>query len=158
MDKKTCFKCKEVKRLSDFYKHSQMEDGYLNKCKECVRKYAGKQYASLSENPEWMAKERKRCREKNKRLDFWGKYKKKLTKTKRAKLREIKERWRQNNPIARKAHMIAGNAKRSGRLKPQPCAVCGNEKVEMHHADYSKPLEVTWLCRKHHGEVHWKDS
>lgn len=40
-----------------------------------------------------------------------------------------------------------------GGLKPQTCEVCG-EKAEKHHDDYSKPLEVRWLCRKHHLGLH----
>lgn len=41
-----------------------------------------------------------------------------------------------------------------GKLKKQPCAVCGSEKSQMHHEDYTKPLLVRWLCRKHHLELH----
>lgn len=41
-----------------------------------------------------------------------------------------------------------------GKVKKEPCKVCGNEKSQAHHPDYSKPAEVVWLCREHHLELH----
>lgn len=41
-------------------------------------------------------------------------------------------------------------------LDRQPCSECGAEPADAHHPDYTKPLEVVWLCRKHHGEAHRK--
>lgn len=43
-----------------------------------------------------------------------------------------------------------------GKLVRQPCEVCGEIKVDAHHDDYSKPLEVRWLCRLHHRQHHAK--
>ena len=42
----------------------------------------------------------------------------------------------------------------SGKLVRQPCETCGELVVEGHHDDYTKPLEVRWLCKKHHNEHH----
>ncbi len=41
-----------------------------------------------------------------------------------------------------------------GELVRQPCEVCGGEPAEGHHEDYSKPLNVRWLCRLHHLRLH----
>lgn len=49
---------------------------------------------------------------------------------------------------------VARNAVR--KLERQPCQVCGAQKSEAHHPDYSKPLEVIWFCHKHHSEAHRK--
>jgi len=43
---------------------------------------------------------------------------------------------------------------RRGLVKKEPCCICGNENSEGHHTDYSKPLQVAWLCRGCHRELH----
>lgn len=61
-------------------------------------------------------------------------------------------------PQARKqlrAMWLVKGAKEIHALAPQPCEVCGSvERVHAHHKDYSKPLEVTWLCPFHHKQAH----
>jgi hypothetical protein len=64
------------------------------------------------------------------------------------------ERWSAKHPERRKASHIVGNAIRDGHLRKTPCHVCGAEKVEGHHPDYSRPLDVVWLCNPHHREIH----
>lgn len=59
----------------------------------------------------------------------------------------------ERNPLKRAAHVMVGNALRDGRLVRQPCEACG-ECAQAHHDDYSKPLEVRWLCTTHHAEWH----
>jgi len=51
------------------------------------------------------------------------------------------------------ARSIANVAQRRGKLKRKPCERCGG-RAQKHHDDYSKPLEVRWLCRRHHLEFH----
>lgn len=43
-------------------------------------------------------------------------------------------------------------------LDRKPCEVCGATKVEAHHDDYTKPLDVRWLCKRHHAEVHTREE
>jgi hypothetical protein len=63
--------------------------------------------------------------------------------------------WRKNNPSRRKAWRAVENAKRTNKLIPQPCEVCGKKKnIHAHHDDYSKPLKVKWLCLRHHVARH----
>ena len=53
-----------------------------------------------------------------------------------------------NDPVKMAARRLAST------LRKQPCAVCGEAKVEAHHHDYSKPLDVIWLCRSCHIKHH----
>ena len=43
---------------------------------------------------------------------------------------------------------------KKGKLFRKPCVICGELKVQAHHEDYDKPLEVRWLCNKHHRARH----
>jgi hypothetical protein len=53
-----------------------------------------------------------------------------------------------------RSRMVARVARRQGRLKPQPCEQCGSKKSHGHHDDYTKPLEVRWLCIGCHAQKH----
>lgn len=50
-----------------------------------------------------------------------------------------------------KARQIVLKAVTSGQLQRLPCAKCGAAKTEGHHTDYSRPLDVQWLCRACHA-------
>ena len=66
--------------------------------------------------------------------------------------------WRRANSTAYECHKAVGRALKRGDLVKQPCQVCGatdeTTRIDAHHEDYSKPLEVDWLCRSHHMRFH----
>lgn len=41
----------------------------------------------------------------------------------------------------------------AGRIQRGSCSICNSPNAEAHHSDYSKPLDITWLCDKHHGQI-----
>lgn len=54
----------------------------------------------------------------------------------------------------KKARNAVTYAMRMGRLVPLSCEQCGDPDAQAHHDDYSKPLDVRWLCRTHHNHAH----
>ena len=77
-----------------------------------------------------------------------------------AKQAAYQREWRKKHPMTEEqrerdnARSYAGVYLRRGVLKRLPCSVCGNERTQMHHPDYRKPLDVIWLCGKHHRDLH----
>jgi hypothetical protein len=57
-------------------------------------------------------------------------------------------------PERSRARSLARYAVKIGALIKKPCNVCGSIKVEGHHPNYDEPLNVIWLCKKHHVEAH----
>jgi ribosomal protein L37AE/L43A len=127
---KPCFKCGETKPLAEFYPHPMMSDGHLNKCKPCAISDVRRDRRL---NP--AVQERDRARGNRQTAESIRAY-------------------REKNPAAYKAHTAVSNAVRDKRLFKEPCLFCGNEKVHGHHRDYSKPLDVIWLCAKCHHRLH----
>ena len=62
--------------------------------------------------------------------------------------------YRKANPEKRKAHEAVRAALLNGSLVSLPCSECGETKTEAHHYAYDMPLDVIWLCRKHHAQLH----
>jgi len=130
---KQCFKCGEEKPLTEFYEHQRMADGHLGKCKECTKKDSRAN--------------------RRKRIEYYREYDRKRG----AHGPEDKTvRYRSKNPEKYYAHTAVSNAIRSGELmKPNNCEKCGAERLlHAHHPDYSKPLDVEWLCVPCHTLAH----
>jgi hypothetical protein len=74
------------------------------------------------------------------------------------------KRWAKKYPEKDKTKALVRKAIRTGELvKPNRCEKCGDiplphkngqSRIEGHHADYSKPLDVTWLCSPCHLKLH----
>ena len=143
---KECFGCNIVKPLDEYYKHPQMGDGHLNKCMECIKKDVKERAGKLRNDIDWRLSERARGREKYHRLYRWAE--------RTGNKKETSQKYFEKYPEKYTAKTLTWNAIKSGLLKKQPCEVCGIEYTEAHHDDYSKPLEVRWLCIKHHNEHH----
>lgn len=120
---KRCMKCGEVKPLSEFYRHPEMKDGHLNKCKDCTKRDVAER---RSNNPEAELQTRvKACKRK---------------------------------PTPKNAYRAVDAALRCGVLiRPTVCSGCGcsdsEHRIEAHHYDYSKPLDVIWLCTPCHERI-----
>lgn len=138
---KLCFKCRAVKPLSEFYRHPQMRDGHLNKCKDCTKKDANTN--------------------RDARREYYREYDRlrySTDESRKMATRAQAESWRLRNMDGKRAQVAVSRAINAGILQRKPCSVCGRLDSHGHHPDYAKPLEVMWLCPIHHAEQHQREG
>ncbi len=147
---KKCFKCERILPLSDYYKHPMMADGHLGKCKDCTKRDVAERQQRKKLDPDWVVAEAERARLKMRAVRAAGAEKKISRETRRKVLSDHATKY----PQKTKARQVLSNAVRDGKIKRMSCEKCGSLDSEAHHDDYSKPLDVKWLCPKHHAERH----
>jgi hypothetical protein len=129
---KICKKCGHTKEAADFYKGQAC-------CKVCrcaqVRRHRMENLDRIQ------AYDRRRFQEDPKRRSDT------LISARATTARHKLKKW---------CRSATQDAIDSGTLIRLPCEKCGSFPVEAHHTDYSKPLQVKWLCRAHHMEHHRK--
>ncbi len=125
---KKCKDCCIEKSKFEFY-------GIQGECKECTKKRVHAYY--------------------KKNLAYYKKYEVIRNKRPERKKQRLlsQQKQRENNPHKYLARQKVLRALSKGVLIKKPCEVCGNLKVEAHHEDYFKPLEIKWFCKKHHIEA-----
>lgn len=126
------YQCKSCERhlcANDFYASNS------SRCKECVK--ARVKHRART-NPAVQEYDRARAK----------------TPDRKHRARLITKRWREENPVGYAAQTAVSNAVRDGRLAKLPCVFCNAPNVHAHHRDYSKPLDVIWLCPKCHHRLH----
>ena len=137
---RTCTSCGISKNPSLFYKRKSDGDALHTACKECLK-----------------AKARAN---RNAKLDIYRAYDRDRNKSPERKEQTERKterknvKWRVEQRHKCKAHRLMWRAIKLGELVKQPCERCGSLDVEGHHEDYSKPLEIKWLCIEHHNERH----
>ena len=140
MKNKVCFKCGLDKPINEYYKHKQMRDGYLNKCKECAKNDVNKHRENNLEKIRHYDRNRPN---KADRIISMTKYNKKIMK---------------QHPERYKARSKVQNAIRDGRLeRAKRCECCGDiVKTHAHHWSYKEEhwLDVKWMCVPCHMQLH----
>ena len=163
--KKICSTCKNSKILDEFYIDPKLKSGRSSACKECARK----RKQERRKKPENRAKELQYSKEYESRLS---------TKNKRAKYRSSDARkdsskryyksqkglakyreYRLLNIQKAQSREILNKAIANGKISKGDCEKLSRTckgKVEGHHTSYKRcdALNVKWLCRKHHCELH----
>lgn len=146
---KKCNQCGLEKDLTEFQIRRASKDGFTARCKKCLSDYD----KSRANNPE-RVKARVEYQKSEAYRESARKSSRKYARDNKEKRKESVDKYRDKNKKKYQCHGIVAYAIKCGNIKRMPCEICGKDKTHAHHDDYSKPLEVRWLCDKHHNEWH----
>lgn len=144
---KVCRKCGVEKDSSNFYTSKTNNDGLCSYCKKCQIANVTKSFKKFYNTDKYKERIKK----------YGNKYDKIFKLKHKEEIKEKRKIYKINNPEKIKARQKVLNSVYKKKIFRQPCCVCGNPKVEGHHEDYGKPLEIIWVCKKHHIEIHQKN-
>ena len=153
---KRCSHCRGLKNLSEFYRRKRSSDGRQHICKECSRIRCAEYFATNRDKVR-AYKTQYRASHKEERRISWHRYymthREALAERKAVASKTVKGRARNSLIMA----VYLGNI-----IKPSHCSSCGRgierRLLHGHHEDYTKPLDVVWLCPACHGKRHRKDA
>lgn len=152
---KVCRDCGLDQPLTDYYTHTRMLDGRLNKCKTCVKGRVKKHRGENLERIQEYDRNRPNAEERKKSDVVRNKARYDRDP---AKAQLSKKSSREKHPLHNKARRALSNAIRDGRVyRPDHCAHCGKHCTpDGHHHSYEEPywLDVLWLCKPCHGLEH----
>jgi hypothetical protein len=151
MTTKVCAKCGEAKTLDGFHKASNRPDGRYPYCKPCKladEKLRRDPVAERVRVRSWRENNPDRNREIQANY-YW---------THHADVLERQRAGYHRRGPKNQANAAVRRAIDAGKIQRQPCEACGDPQTDAHHPDYDRPLDVRWLCRRHHAEAHRKDS
>lgn len=134
MKTKKCHKCDTEKEIKEFGKDKTKSTGVRSTCKECGKKYDS---------------ERRKTRKRKSYMKAFHSYY-----AKSGMATKVDRKYRKKYPRKHKAHKLVRVAIKNGSVTKQPCEICGELNTHAHHDNYNKPLEVRWLCCKHHNDWH----
>jgi hypothetical protein len=159
IQKRKCSPCSEIKDLSDFPFQKKSSTGLAGVCRKCS--YQRNKIALQRRRNRYPLKELTYKREYQSRPEIRRKVRERYVQNRNANPEKFKAKEaiqkQSEKGKARNALRIAVHAGKI--IKPEKCERCKTDGyVEGHHPDYSKPLEVVWLCRPCHRKVHWKEN
>lgn len=153
---KPCRVCGERLPIVEFYKNPMAADGHFAECRRCWIAISG-EYSRTSKGRAVSRESTRRYRSTEYGRERQRAYHKAWLKTEAGRRHRARRQRRYDaaNPEKRAAHGAVKRALKRGDMHRQPCRECGTiANVHAHHEDYSRPLDVVWLCRKHHMERH----
>ena len=140
---KKCSKCKKLKPINDFYKRGGKEKGLRSHCCSCCSERRAEWRLKNSEHDS-LTHRKWRMGNLSKRAAYLRQY----------RLNNPEKFKDYQSPEKSKARVLA---RETFINKVAVCEVCGKAFAKhRHHKDYSRPLDIIWVCVSCHQKIHSK--